>query len=123
MQQPEPGSDPGMARGVYVPAPQASSVTVTVGQRAQVKVPGQRTRKVTLDPGDLYGTPVRNQGPGRSLPGPDAGHPLHYAGRYEGISMIRNMHGMIPAAGELGDQVHAGRAHEFARPGNRTPEP
>ena len=26
------------------------------------------------------GTPVSNQGPGRSLPGPDAGHPLHGAG-------------------------------------------
>ena len=26
-------------------------------------------------------TPVRNQGPGRSLPGPDAGHPLQGAGR------------------------------------------
>jgi len=26
------------------------------------------------------GTPVRNQGPGRSLPGPDAGHLLHSAG-------------------------------------------
>ena len=25
-------------------------------------------------------TPVRNQGPGGSLPGPDAGHPLHGAG-------------------------------------------
>jgi len=25
-------------------------------------------------------TPVRNQGPGRSLPGPDAGHPLQGAG-------------------------------------------
>ena len=25
-------------------------------------------------------TPVRNQGPGRSLPGPDAGQPLHGAG-------------------------------------------
>jgi len=24
-------------------------------------------------------TPVRNQGPGRSLPGPDAGHPLQGA--------------------------------------------
>ena len=38
---------------VYVSAPPASSVTVTAGQRAQVKVPGKRTREVTLDPGDL----------------------------------------------------------------------
>ena len=28
---------------------------LTAGQRAQVKLPGERTREVTLDPGDLYG--------------------------------------------------------------------
>jgi len=28
-------------------------------------------------------TPVRNQGPGGSLPGPDAGHPLHGAGGHQ----------------------------------------
>jgi hypothetical protein len=28
-------------------------------------------------------TPVRNQGPGNSLPGPDAGHPLHRAGGHD----------------------------------------
>jgi hypothetical protein len=28
-------------------------------------------------------TPVRNHGPGRSLPGPDAGHPLHRAGGHD----------------------------------------
>jgi hypothetical protein len=69
-----------MARWVYVSAPPASSVTVTAGQRAQVKVTGERTREVTLDPGATAGTPVRNQGPGRSLSGPDADHPLHGAG-------------------------------------------
>src|ERR1039458_2685567 len=50
-----PGSDPGMARGVYVSAPPASSVTVTVGQRAPHKVPTERTREVTLDTGGLCG--------------------------------------------------------------------
>ena len=39
------------------------------------------SREVTLDPGASAGTPVRRQGPGRSLPGPDAGHPLQGAGR------------------------------------------
>jgi len=32
-------------------------------------VPGERTREVTLDPGASTDTPVRDQGPGRSLPG------------------------------------------------------
>ena len=35
---------PGMTREVYVPAPSSlSSAAVTAGQRAQVKLPGQRT--------------------------------------------------------------------------------
>jgi hypothetical protein len=75
-----------MARWVYVSAPPASSVTVTTGQRAQVYVPGERTREVTLDPGASADTPVRNQGPGQSLPGPDAGHPLHSAGGHQAAS-------------------------------------
>ena len=41
---------------------------------------GERTRKVTLDPGASTDTPVRVQGRGGSLPGPDAGHPMHSAG-------------------------------------------
>ena len=48
---------------------------------SKVKVPGERTREVTLDPGASANTPVRSQGPGSSLPGPDAGHPLQGAGR------------------------------------------
>src|SRR6266513_256778 len=57
-----------MACEVYVSAPPASSATVTAGQRVQVKLPGQRTREVTLDTGASTDTPVRNQGPGPSLP-------------------------------------------------------
>jgi len=50
------GRDPsGTARWVYVPAPPASSVTVTAGQPAQAEVPGRGTRDVTLDPGDHFG--------------------------------------------------------------------
>ena len=44
---------------VYVSAPLASSVTVTAGQRAHMKVPGERTREVTLDPGVSADTSVR----------------------------------------------------------------
>jgi hypothetical protein len=44
-----------------------------------VKAPSERTREVTLDPETTADTPARNQGPGRSLPGPDAGHPLQRA--------------------------------------------
>ena len=48
-------------------------------------MPGERTRKVTLDLVSTD-TPVRNQGPGRSLPGPDSGHPLHGAGGHGAVS-------------------------------------
>jgi hypothetical protein len=34
----------------------------------------------TIDRGASVPPPARNQGPGTSLPGPDAGHPLHAAG-------------------------------------------
>jgi hypothetical protein len=44
-----------------VPAPPASSMTVTAGQPAQVKLPGARTREVKLDPGASTGTPVRKR--------------------------------------------------------------
>jgi hypothetical protein len=40
------------------------------------------SREVTLDPGVSTGTPIRRQGPGGSLPGPGAGHPLHGAGSH-----------------------------------------
>ena len=36
----------------------------------------------SLDPGASADPPVRSQGPGRSLPGRDAGHPLHGAGSH-----------------------------------------
>jgi hypothetical protein len=39
-------------------------------------VPGGRTREVTLDPGDLCGHSGQKTRARRSLPGPDAGHPL-----------------------------------------------
>ena len=68
-------------------------------------------------------TPVRNQGPGRSLPGPDAGHPLQGAGGHGAVSMIRNIRGMILAAEGMSDRVQAGRLHKFARSRRRPPEP
>src|ERR1700736_4910338 len=41
---------------------------------------GERTREVTLDTGASTDTPAKDQGPGMSLPDPDAGHPLHGEG-------------------------------------------
>ena len=45
----------------------------------RVKLPGAARQIKSRDVS--AGTPVRRQGPGRSLPGPDAGHPLQGAGR------------------------------------------
>ena len=59
--------------------PPASSVTWPQGNEHRSKVPGERTREVTLDPGDLRTLRSETRAR-RSLPGPDAGHPLHGAG-------------------------------------------
>jgi hypothetical protein len=59
----------------------------------------------------------------RSLPGPDAGHPLHGGGGHREVSMIRNIRGMISAGREMIDRVQSGRVQEFARLDGRTPEP
>jgi hypothetical protein len=57
-------------------------------------------------------TPARNLGPGRSLPGPDAGHPLHGAGDHRAVSMIRNICGMILAVRKMSDRVqHCCQGH------------
>jgi hypothetical protein len=58
--------------------------------------------RLTLEPAD---TPARRQGPGRSLPGPDAGHPLQGAGGHAVVFMIRNMCGMVSAAETVSDVV------------------
>ena len=68
-------------------------------------------------------TPVRSQGPGRSLPGSGAGHPLYGAGGHGERSTIRNMRGMASAAEERSDRVQAGKVHKFAKLDSRTPEP
>jgi hypothetical protein len=59
-----------------------------------VKVPGRRTRKVTLDPGVSLRTLRSETRPGRSLPGPDASHPLYGAGSLGAVPMVRNIRGM-----------------------------
>jgi hypothetical protein len=46
--------------------------------------------KSRLIPETSTDTPVRRQGPGRSLPGPDAGHPLHSAGGQRVRAVVRN---------------------------------
>lgn len=62
------------AEGTYLPL-QPQARLCTQGNQRRWKGTGQRIRKVTLDPGATADTPVRNQGPGRSLAGLDAGHP------------------------------------------------
>jgi len=61
-----------MARGVHVPAPPATIVTVTSAQRAQAQSACLVNvhAKSTLDPGATTRTPGRTEGPGpRHLPG------------------------------------------------------
>ena len=72
-------------------------MTVIAGQRAQVKVPGVRTREVMLDTGASTDTPARDQGPGGSLPGLDAGHPLHSVGGHH--SDDEDQGATVPSAG------------------------
>ncbi len=83
-------------------APPASSVTVAAEYRAHAKVPGECTREVTLDAGASTDTPVSNQGPGGSLPGANAGYPLHPCRQSSakvpvkmGNRRTRDIHGMI----------------------------
>ena len=82
---------------MHVSAPPASSVTVTAGQRAQAERPAERTREVTtLGAGASANTPVRRQGPGGSLPEPDAGHPLHGAGGHAEVCTRPRHYGRAP---------------------------
>jgi hypothetical protein len=67
-----------------------------------MKVPGERTSaksRLTLETSP--DTPVRDQGPGGSLPGPDAGHPLQGAGRYD-----TSIHDPEYARNDLGTRSH-----------------
>jgi hypothetical protein len=74
-----------MAREVYVPAPPASSVIVTAGQRQQVKLPGQRTsREVALEPGASTDIPVGTKGQAGACPDRTRAIPLHRAGGHDG---------------------------------------
>jgi hypothetical protein len=94
-----PSSEPGTSRRRRKPSParsttrpsqtinsarvRPSSLKHDCGRRRAgtgERLPAARTREVMLDPGASTDTPVRGQGPGRSLPGPDADHPLYRAG-------------------------------------------
>lgn len=61
-----PGSGDGLPS--VRPASPASSATVTAGQHAQVKLPGQRSREVTLDRGVSTDIPDKNQGQAAACP-------------------------------------------------------
>ena len=76
-----------MACEVYVSAPPASSATVTAGQRVQVKLPGQRTREVTLDTGASTDTPSETKGQAQACP-TGAGHPLQAVGQSRGSRRV-----------------------------------
>ena len=103
-----------------MPAPPASSVTVTAGQRAQAgRCPANVHAKSHLILETSADTPVRKQGPGRSLPGPDAGHPLHATGDHEAVSMIRNTRGMILTLRGTSDPVRARKSHNSPVRGRR----
>ena len=78
--------------------------TTSTGGKASVNVHA-KSRLTLAASAD---TPVRNQRPGGSLPGPDAGHPLQGAGIRGGSFMIRKIRGMISAAGDTSDRVGAG---------------
>jgi hypothetical protein len=73
-------------------------------------VPGERTREVTLAPGASTDTPVRNQGPGRSLPDRTRAIPCKVRAVTAEVSMIRNMRGMILAIRGMSDRVQGGSA-------------
>jgi hypothetical protein len=49
----------------------------------EVKLPGQRTREVALDPGDLCGHSGQKPRARPTLPGQDAGHPLQSAALHD----------------------------------------
>jgi hypothetical protein len=76
-----PGSDPGMARSVSGGAPPPSRGTQRSFQnRSAESIFGTHP----LSGGASAPPPVRNQGPGRSLPGPDAGQSPARCGRSQG---------------------------------------
>ena len=78
MQEPWLGSDPGMPAEYPCPPLKCDRDCRTAGTGEKCQVNGHA--KPRLTPETTADTPVRNQGPGRSLPGPDAGHPRQDAG-------------------------------------------
>jgi hypothetical protein len=104
------GSDPGIAPLSVRVRPSSlkrdrDHRTTSTGETCLVNVHHAKSR-LTLEPN--ADTPVRRQGPGGSLPGLDAGHPLHDTGGHEALSMIRNIRGMILAVRGMSDRVQAG---------------
>src|SRR5689334_8570566 len=75
------GSDPGMACEVYVSAPPASSMTVTAGQRAQDKVPGERHAKSCLTPEPLRTLRPETKGQAAACPDRTQAIPCKLQGR------------------------------------------
>jgi len=65
-------------------------------------------------------TPVRTKGQAGARPDRTRAIPCKVRAVTADVSVIRNMRGMIPAAGELSDRVRAGRVLKFAKSDSRT---
>ena len=76
--------------------------------------------KSCLIPETSADTPARNQGPGGSLPGPDAGHPLYGAGGH-GVPTVVRTAASVPAACPIGQ--HNGVIHGHSRVHGHTARP
>jgi hypothetical protein len=88
-----------------------SSVTGTAGQRAQVKVPGERTREVTLDPGASLRT-LRSESKGQAGACPNRTRAIPCTVRaVTGSSMIPEYTRNDPGRPRDEHRVQAGRSH------------
>jgi hypothetical protein len=83
------GPGPGMARSVSGGAPPPSRAPEDPFKTLRRK----HLRDPPLSAGASAPPPASNQGPGGSLPGPDAGHPLHGAGGCRAVA--GQLHGLV----------------------------
>jgi hypothetical protein len=72
-------------------------------------VDGPAKSRLTLETSTA--TPARDQGPGGSLPGPDAGHPLHSAGSHHGNDEAQAA--KVPGIARMGATLGATETNDF----------
>jgi hypothetical protein len=86
------------------------------------RCPANVHAKSHLIPETSTGTPVERQGPGSSLPGPDAGHPLHSAGRHaEAIRVSCGPGGIENLSAHASCHAHQGTHFPTVKVGCQTP--